>query len=84
MTWTTEIRFDKNTTWRYEMWDVAVTFMLMFFGAFVVIAFGAILIWALYLIQNVDRNERKDRDGQSNHATPYTIRMGRVPKAWRD
>jgi hypothetical protein len=39
------------------MWDVAVTFMLMFFGAFVVIVFGAILIWALYLIQNGDRDE---------------------------
>lgn len=33
------------------MWDVAVTFMLMAFGAFTVIAFGAILIWVLYLIQ---------------------------------
>jgi hypothetical protein len=36
------------------MWDVAVTFMLMMFGAFVVIAFGAILIWMLYLLQNED------------------------------
>jgi hypothetical protein len=34
------------------MWDVAVTFMLMGFGAFVVIAFGVILIWVLYLLQN--------------------------------
>jgi hypothetical protein len=34
------------------MWDVAVTFMLMMFGMFTVIAFGAILIWALYFIQN--------------------------------
>ena len=34
------------------MWDVAVTFMLMMFGAFTVVAFGAILIWTLYLIQN--------------------------------
>jgi hypothetical protein len=34
------------------MWDVLVTFMLMMFGAFTVIAFGAILIWTLYLIQN--------------------------------
>jgi hypothetical protein len=33
------------------LWDVAVTFMLMLFGAFTVIAFGAILIWALYFIQ---------------------------------
>jgi len=39
------------------MWDVAVTFMLMFFGAFIVIAFGAILIWTLYIIQNGDRDE---------------------------
>jgi hypothetical protein len=34
------------------MWDVAVTFILMAFGAFVVIAFGAILIWVLYLLQH--------------------------------
>ena len=34
------------------MWDVLVTFMLMMFGAFFVIAFGAILIWVLYLLQN--------------------------------
>jgi len=33
------------------MWDVAVTFMLMMFGAFVIVAFGAILIWSLYFIQ---------------------------------
>jgi hypothetical protein len=39
------------------MWDVLVTFMLMMFGAFTVIAFGAILIWTLYLIQNGDRDE---------------------------
>ena len=39
------------------MWDVAVTFILMLFGAFTVIAFGAILIWTLYLIQNGDRDE---------------------------
>ena len=34
------------------MWDVLVTFMLMIFGAFAVIAFGAILIGALYFLQN--------------------------------
>ena len=34
------------------MWDVAVTFMLMMFGAFIVVAFGAILIWGLYVFQN--------------------------------
>ena len=34
------------------MWDVLVTFTLMAFGAFIVIAFGAILIWVLYLLQN--------------------------------
>jgi hypothetical protein len=39
------------------MWDVLVTFMLMMFGAFTVIAFGAILIWTLYLIQNGDRDD---------------------------
>jgi hypothetical protein len=31
--------------------DVSVVFMLMLFGAFTVIAFGAILIWTLYVIQ---------------------------------
>ena len=34
------------------MWDVLVTFMLMAFGAFFVVAFGLILIWVLYLLQN--------------------------------
>jgi hypothetical protein len=34
------------------MWDVLVTFMLMMFGAFFVIAFGVILIGALYFLQN--------------------------------
>jgi hypothetical protein len=34
------------------MWDVVVTVTLMLFGGFVVVAFGAILICALYLIQN--------------------------------
>jgi len=34
------------------MWDVLVTVTLMAFGAFVVIAFGIILIWVLYLLQN--------------------------------
>lgn len=39
------------------MWDVAVTFMLMLFGMFTVIAFGAVLICVLYLIQNGDRDD---------------------------
>jgi hypothetical protein len=39
------------------MWDVAVTFMLMMFGAFIVVAFGAILIWMLYLLQNEADND---------------------------
>jgi hypothetical protein len=39
------------------MWDVVVTFMLMAFGAFVVIAFGVILIWTLYLLQNEADND---------------------------
>ena len=39
------------------MWDVAVTFMLMMFGAFIVIAFGAILIGALYFIQKEADND---------------------------
>jgi hypothetical protein len=34
------------------MWDVLVTFLLMAFGAFFVVAFGLILIWVLYLLQN--------------------------------
>jgi len=34
------------------MWDVAVTVTLMLFGAFVIVAFGAILIWTLYILQN--------------------------------
>jgi hypothetical protein len=37
--------------------DVAVTFILMMFGAFVVVAFGAMLIWVLYMLQNGDNNE---------------------------
>ena len=39
------------------MWDVLVTFMLMIFGAFAVIAFGDILIWMLYLLQNEVDND---------------------------
>jgi len=39
------------------MWDVLVTFMLMLFGAFVVVVFGAILIWTLYLLQNEADND---------------------------
>ena len=39
------------------MWDVLVTFMLMLFGAFVIIAFGAILIGALYFIQKEADND---------------------------
>jgi hypothetical protein len=34
------------------MWDVLVTFILMLFGAFVVIAVGAIFIAALWYLQN--------------------------------
>jgi hypothetical protein len=39
------------------MWDVVVTVTLMAFGAFIVIAFGVILIWTLYLLQNGDDND---------------------------
>jgi hypothetical protein len=39
------------------MWDVLVTFMLMLFGGFVVIAFGAILIGALYFLQKEADND---------------------------
>lgn len=34
------------------MWDVLITFLLMSFGAFVVIAIGAIFIAALWFLQN--------------------------------
>jgi hypothetical protein len=34
------------------MWDVLTTFLLMLFGGFVVVAFGAVLIWILYILQN--------------------------------
>ena len=40
------------------MWDVVVTVTLMLFGAFTVIAFGAILICALYLLQNRNDNDK--------------------------
>ena len=39
------------------MWDVLVTFLLMAFGAFFVVAFGLILIWVLYLLQNESDHE---------------------------
>jgi len=39
------------------MWDVVVTFTLMAFGVFIVIAFGVILIWTLYLLQNEADND---------------------------
>jgi len=39
------------------MWDVLVTVTLMAFGAFVVISFGVILIWTLYLLQNEADND---------------------------
>jgi len=39
------------------MWDVLVTFLLMAFGGFAVIAFGAILIGALYFLQNEADND---------------------------
>jgi len=34
------------------MWDVVVTVTLMLFGAFVMLFFGAMLIWVLYILQN--------------------------------
>jgi len=39
------------------MWDVAVTFTLMLFGAFVFVFMGAMLIWVLYILQNGDNDE---------------------------
>jgi hypothetical protein len=41
------------------MWDVVVTVTLMLFGAFVIVAFGAILIWALYFIQKGVDDDRR-------------------------
>lgn len=40
------------------MWDVVVTVTLMLFGAFTVVVFGAVLIWALYLLQNRSGNDK--------------------------
>ena len=39
------------------MWDVAVTFMLMAFGAFVFVFMGAMLIWVLDILQNGDNDD---------------------------
>jgi hypothetical protein len=39
------------------MWDVAVTFTLMAFGAFVFVFMGAMLIWVLYILQNGDNDD---------------------------
>ena len=39
------------------MWDVAVTFMLMFFGAFTMIFWGVLLIFVLWLLQNGDYDD---------------------------
>jgi len=39
------------------MWDVVVTVTLMAFGAFFVVAFGIIFIWALYFIQKEVDND---------------------------
>ena len=39
------------------MWDVLVTLILMGFGAFMVIAVGAIFIAAIFYMQNGGRDE---------------------------
>lgn len=39
------------------MWDVLVTLLLMFFGAFMVIAIGAMFIAAIFYIQNGGRDD---------------------------
>jgi len=39
------------------MWDVAVTFMFMMFGAFVFVFMCAMLVWVLYVLQNGDRDD---------------------------
>jgi hypothetical protein len=39
------------------MWDVLVTVTLMAFGAFMVVAVGAVFIAAIYFLQNGDRDD---------------------------
>ena len=39
------------------MWDVLVTLLLMGFGAFMVIAIGAMFIAAIFYIQNGERDD---------------------------
>ena len=39
------------------MWDVIVTLTLMGFGAFMVVAVGAVFIAAIYFLQNKDRDD---------------------------
>jgi len=39
------------------MWDVLVTVTLMLFGAFMVVAVGAVFIAAIYFLQNGDRDD---------------------------
>lgn len=39
------------------MWDVLVTLLLMGFGAFMVIAIGAMFIAAIFYIQNGGRDD---------------------------
>jgi len=39
------------------VWDVIVTLTLMGFGAFMVVAVGAVFIAAIYFLQNGDRDD---------------------------
>ncbi len=39
------------------MWDVLVTVTLMLFGAFMVVAVGAVFIAAIYFLQNGGRDD---------------------------
>lgn len=39
------------------MWDVLVTVLLMGFGAFMVIAIGAVFVAAIFYIQNGGRDD---------------------------
>jgi hypothetical protein len=40
-----------------DMWDVIVTLTLMGFGAFMVVAVGAVFIAAIYFLQNGGKDD---------------------------
>ena len=47
----------KQRNWESVMWDVAVTLILMGFGALVVIVGGAVFVWAIFWMQNGGRDD---------------------------